>query len=141
MTDKPQTVRERKEHGPVIVDAVVKDGAIKFLNKDGFAAASAKAAKAWGEGRSLKCRIEPEEEALAYSQLKHYWGHVVTPFYEYTGNEKHEAHWMLKAECMPEGKTSITELNHEEMAVFVAAAERTARRWCPEAFALYDQTA
>jgi hypothetical protein len=128
------------KHPPVIVDAVVKDGEIKFLDKTAFVMASLKAAKTWGEGRALKCRIEPEEDAYTYAQLKHYWGRIVTPFCESTGYHKHEAHLMLKAECMPEGKSSITELSHEELARYAEAAEQKAREWCPDAFLLYDRT-
>ena len=60
------------------------------------------------------------------------------PFCEWTGYHKHEAHAMLKAECMPEGKTSITELSREELRDYTTAAEHTAREWSPEAFAIMD---
>lgn len=99
-----------------------------------------KAASAWGEGRALKIRVEPEEEAYTYGQIKHYWGHVITPFCETTGYHKDEAHTLLKAECMPEGKTSITELSGEELRAYSEAAEQKAREWCPDAFVLYDRT-
>jgi hypothetical protein len=71
-------------------------------------------------------------------EVRHYWGHVVDPFCQETGYHKHEAHTLLKAECMPEGKTSITELSREELRAYTEAAEQTAREWCPEAFLLYD---
>lgn len=121
----------------LVCDAVVHNGQIRITDLL-YKAHAARMAKHWGEGAALRIRIEPEEEAKSYGQIKHYWGHVVTPFCEWTGYYKHEVHAMLKAECMPEGKTSLTELSREEMAAFSEAAEQTAREWAPEAFTLYD---
>lgn len=122
----------------LLVDAVVNRGQIRitdFLYK----ARAERAAKSWGDGTVLKIRIEPEEDAKTYGQVKHYWGHIVGPFSEWSGYHKHEVHAMLKAECMPDGKTSLTELTRDEMSAFSEAAEQTAREWAPDAFVLYDR--
>lgn len=89
----------------ITFDAVVRDGKIALVDESFYRTRSASAAKRWGDGRCLKVRIEPEEDAYTYAQIKHYWGYVVTPFADYTGYHKHEVHKMLKAECMPDGKT------------------------------------
>ena len=121
----------------LVVSAVVRDGRIHICDEF-YRTRSAKSSKKWGDGTALTIRIEPEEDAYTYGQIKHYWGFVVQPFCEETGYHKHEAHLLLKAECMPEGKTSLTELSGEELRDYAAAAEQTAREWCPEAFLLYD---
>lgn len=122
----------------VIVDASVQDGHLVIVDEPGYRKRIERAAKKWGNGTALKVRIEPEEDAYTYGDIKHYWGHVVQPFCDDTGYHKHEAHLLFKAECMPEGKTSITELNREELRAYTEAAEQTAREWAPDAFALYD---
>ena len=124
----------------VIVSAVVRDDDVHVLDSF-FVTKRKQAAKRWGAGTALRIRIEPEDEAYTYAAIKHYWGHIVTPFCDSTGYHKHEAHAMLKSECMPEGKTSITELNGEEMSAYSEAAEQKAREWCPEAFFLSDRGA
>ena len=122
----------------IVVSAVVREGRIHICDNY-YRTRVGKAAKKWGDGAVLTIRIEPEEDAYTYAQIKFYWGYVVQPFCEETGYHKHEAHVLLKAECMPEGKTSITELNRDELKAYTDAAEQTAREWCPEAFILYDE--
>jgi hypothetical protein len=121
----------------LVVSGVVRDGDI-HVTDEFYKTRRQKWAKRTGDGTALTIRIEPEEDAYTYAQIKHYWGYVVQPFCEETGYHKHEAHLLLKAECMPEGKTSLTELSREELRDYAAAAEQTAREWCPEAFLLYD---
>lgn len=125
--------------GALIVAAVVRSGDVHVTDSL-YRTRRQRAAKRWGEGCALHIRIEPEDEAYTYGQIKHYWGHVVTPLSEETGYHKHEIHLMLKAECMPEGKTSITQLNKEQLTRYTDAAEQTAREWSPDAFALYDRS-
>ncbi len=121
------------------VKAVVAEGEVIIPAGQNYDARKKRHAKTWGDGCALVIRIEPEEDAYTYGQIKHYWGHVVDPFCETTGYHKHEAHALLKAECMPEGKTSITELSGEELRAYTDAAEQKAREWCPDAFALMDE--
>lgn len=123
----------------LVIDAAVRKGDIVVCDAQ-YETKRKRAAKSWGDGTALKIRVEPEEDAYTYGDIKHYWGHVVDPFSQETGYHKHEAHLLLKAECMPEGKTSITELNREELRAYSEAAEQKAREWCPEAFLLYDNT-
>lgn len=125
----------------VTVDAVVREGRLHIIDGRFHRKRVLRACKKWGNGAALKIRIEPEEDAYTYAQLKHYWGYVVHPFCEDTGYHKHEAHLMLKAECMPEGKSSLTQLNREELRAYTEAAEHTAREWAPDAFILYDRGA
>jgi hypothetical protein len=124
----------------LVVSAVVRDADIHVVDRPRYVTQRRKFAKKWGDGVALKIRIEPEDEAYTYGDIKHYWGHVVDPFSQETGYHKHEAHTMLKAECLPEGKSSITELSREELRAYTEAAEQRAREWCPEAFVLYDET-
>jgi hypothetical protein len=124
----------------LIVDAVVRDDDVHVVDPF-YKTKRIRAAKRWGNGTALKLRLEPEEEAYTYGDIKHYWGHIVQPFCDWTGYHKHEAHLMLKVECMPEGKTSITELSRDEFRNYIEAAEQTAREWCPEAFAIMEPRA
>jgi hypothetical protein len=125
--------------GALVIDGVVRDGDV-HVTDEFYKTRRQRFAKRIGDGVLLKIRIEPADEAYTHGDIKHYWGHVVDPFCETTGYHKHEAHAMLKAECMPEGKTSITALNREELRAYTEAAEQTAREWCPEAFALMDRS-
>ena len=116
--------------------AVWRDGRLALLEADAYHRALA--ALKLGDGEEVVIRVSRPEDAYTYGQIKFYFGQVVTPFSEATGYHKHEAHLMLKAECMPEGKTSLTELSHDELRDYTLAAEQTAREWCPEAFLLYE---
>lgn len=122
----------------LIIAAVVRDADVHVTDSL-YQHRRKRAAKRWGDGCLLQIRIEPTDEAYSYGQIKHYWGHIVTPLSDETGYHKAEVHVMLKAECMPEGKTSITELNKEELTRYSEAAEQKAREWCPDAFALHDR--
>ena len=88
----------------------------------------------FGDGEALVVRVERQEDAYTYGALKHYWGHLVTPVSEFTGYTKHEVHWMLKMLFMPDGKTSITELNREELRAYTESVEQHMREELPEAF-------
>lgn len=119
------------------VKAVASGGALKLLDEAEYKRAVKRLKPA--DGEVFVIRVEREEDAYTYAALKHYWGYVVTPFAEDTGYHKHEAHKLLKAECMPDGKTSITELNRQEMKDYALAAEMKAREWAPDAFALLEK--
>ena len=91
-----------------------------------------------GAGERFVVRIEREEAAYTYADLKHYWGHVVTPLSEWNGDFKEDWHLRLKADFMPEGKTSLIQLNREELKEYTLRCEVYAHGTHPEAFTLYD---
>lgn len=116
--------------------AAWRDGRLALIEADAYHRALA--ALKLGDGEEVVIRVSRPEDAYTYGAIKHYFGYVVTPLAESTGYHKHEAHALLKAECLPEGKTSITELSRQELADYTLAAETKAREWCPDAFLLYD---
>lgn len=89
-------------------------------------------------GEVFVMRVERPEDARTYAQLKHYFGHVITPLSEWNGDFKEDWHIRLKAQFMPEGKFSLTHLNHEEMLAYTEQCEIYARTAHPEAFGLYE---
>jgi hypothetical protein len=93
----------------------------------------------FGTGQALTVRVEPEDEAWRYSDLKHLFGHVYQPVVDYSGYTKVELHEMAKALHMPEGKTSLTQLNREELKDYTAAVEQWLREECGDAYALMDR--
>lgn len=121
-----------------MVDAVVGGGKVVICDESLYRTRIKRACVKWGDGTALTIRVEPEEEAMSAGQRRYYFGQVLAPFCDYTGYRKDELHELVKSECMPDGKTSITQLNHEEMRDYVEAAEQTLREWCPDAYALYD---
>ena len=121
----------------VSAKAVVRDGKPVLLDAALFWAQFRQ--MKLGEGEEVVYRLARPEDAYTYAQIKAYWGFIVAPFCDYTGYHKHEVHALLKTECMPDGKTSITELNHDELKAYTQAAEQTAREWCPDAFALHER--
>lgn len=120
----------------VSVKATVTNGALKLWNEDDYKRKLRQ--MKLGQGEIVVIRVEREAEAYDSATLRYYWGQVVTPFAEYTGYHKQEVHLLLKAECMPEGKTSVTQCNRQEFHDYVVAAEATAREWCPDAFELHE---
>lgn len=123
----------------VTVEATVHNSALQIVDEDLYRTRVKRAVKKWGEGCALIVRIELEEEALTAAQRRYYFGRILGPFVDYTGYRKDELHDMVKSEHMPDGKTSITQLNHDEMRDYSEACEQTLREWCPDAYALYDQ--
>lgn len=119
--------------GALLVEAVVSDGEIRVTDP-AYKTRRHKWAKRIGEGVILTIRVEPKEDAIAYGQMKHYYGHLITPVSDYTGETKHEVHVRMKALFLPDGKTSITELNHQEMKDYTEAVEQHMREECPEAW-------
>jgi hypothetical protein len=124
----------------LIVSAVVRDGRIHICD-DFYRTRSAKAAKKWGDGCALQIRIEPEAEAVRLDQYRHLFGHVFQPVVDTDcGYTKSELCLLAKAQFMPDdGRTSLTELNAEEMADFIRQCEVWLHTEFPDAFALYDQ--
>ena len=122
----------------LVVSAVVRDGRI-HITEDFYRTRSAKAAKSWGDGVELHIRIEPKDEAVALNQYRHLFGHVFEPVCDYTGYPKQELCLMAKAQFLPDdGRTSLTQLDHEEMAVFIQHCEEWLRTECPDAFELME---
>lgn len=122
----------------LVVAAVVRDGDVHVTDSY-YASRRKRFAKSVGDGVFLRIRIEPKDEAVAYGQIKFYFGRIVGPLVEHTGYRQDEWHLMLKSQFLQEGKTSITELSHDEMRDYIEACEQWARETLPEAFALYDR--
>lgn len=86
----------------------------------------------FGSGEALIVRVEREEDARTYGQLKYFHGYVLEPLVNWTGD--HDWRLYLKVMFLPDGKQSLTELNYEEMRAFIEQAEAFARGACPEAY-------
>ncbi len=114
------------------VAAVVQDGKIRIVDEDFYRTRAARMAKQWGDGASLTVRIEPEDEAIKYGQLKYWHGYVLQPLVEYTGD--HDWRVYLKLMFLPDGKTSLTQLTYDEMRAFTEQTEAWAHEMCAEAY-------
>lgn len=118
----------------ITAHAVWFEGKVKVNQPEDFVD-RLRAAK-WGQGRALVVRVEPEDEAWRYSDLKHLFGHIYQPVVEYCGYTKTELHAMAKAQFMPDGKTSITELNRDELKEYMQSVEQWLRTECSDAYEL-----
>jgi hypothetical protein len=104
-------------------------------------------AKRWGLGAAIHIRIEPEDEAWRHADAKHLYGHLYEPVSRRHGETVPEIHLRMKAAFMPDdGRTSITQLNREEMRMFIESVEQDIREndqdsWpdCVAAMALYER--
>lgn len=129
----------------LIVDAVVRDGDVHITDHF-YRTRRVRAAKKWGDGTALKVRIEPEEDAVLYSQYKHLFGHLYEPVSKRHGETVAEVNVRMKLHYLPDdGRTSLTELNREEMKSFIESVEQDIREtdpdsWgdCLDAMALYE---
>ena len=132
-------VREFQADGQLVLDVAV--------TSDHFVTARRKAAKRWGAGCALTIRMEPEEEAWRHSDAKHLYGHLYGPVSKRHGEPVAEVHLRMKAQFMPDdGRTSITQLNREEMKSFIESVEQDIREndpdsWedCCAAMSLYER--
>lgn len=120
---------------PGVFDVAVTEPAYKARRQ--------RQAKRWGLGAAIVIRIEPEEEAVRLDQYRHLFGHVFQPVVDTDcGHTKSELCLIAKAQFMPDdGRTSLTELNAEEMAEFIRQCEVWLHTEFPDAFALYDRRA
>lgn len=133
-------------HGALLIEAVVSRGDVHVTDA-AYQTRRQHAAERWGDGTVLKIRIEPEEEAWRHADAKHLYGHLYTPVSTRTGETVPEVHLRMKAQFMPDdGRTSITELNREEMRSFIESVEQNIREtdpdsWedCCAAMALYEE--
>jgi hypothetical protein len=131
----------------LLVDAVVRNGDV-HVTASFYRTLRQKHAREWGDGRVLKLRIEPADEAAKYHRLKHLHGHLLTPVSEVTGYTVRELKDEFKARFLPEDwMTSVTDMNDEQFAEFNRAVEQCIQEeypdgcWerCQSALALYDQ--
>lgn len=95
----------------------------------------------WVDGQTLVIRVEPEDEAWRYTDLKHLFGHVYGPVVEYTGYSKEEFHLLMKSQFMPEGKTSLTQLNRDELKEYTMRVDQHLRESIPDAYVLMETRA
>lgn len=117
------------------------------ITEIGYKARRQRAAKRWGAGAHLSIRVEPEEEAWRHSDVKHLYGHLYKPVSDTHGETVAEVHLRMKAQFMPEdGRTSITQLNRDELKAFIESVEQDIREtdpesWgaCLDAMALYER--
>lgn len=123
----------------ILVDATVVNGKLQIVDVPLYLTRIAKAAKTWGEGCSIKIRIEPEEDAARWSDYKYLFGYVLRPVADDTGHTEQELLLMAKLRFLPDdGRTSLTQLSREELRAFTEQTERWFREERPEAFTLYD---
>ena len=133
----------------VTAAAVFTEGRVQLVDEFAYRACVKRAGKKWGEGAALIVRVEPEDEAWRYSDAKHLYGHLYTPVSQRTGEPVSEVHWRMKAAYFPEdGRTSLTQLNREEMKTYIESVEQDIREtdpdsWedCIAAMSLYEQKA
>lgn len=142
----------------LIAEAVVREVGIDDDGKpvfdvavlaDHFTARRRRAAARWGAGCSVVCRMEPADEAWRHADAKHLYGHLYAPVSKRHGETVAEVHLRMKSQFMPEdGRTSITQLNKDEMRSFIESVEQEIREndpdsWedCVAAMALYERTA
>lgn len=118
----------------LIVAAVVRDGEV-YVTDETYKARRQKAARKWGDGTVLTIRVEPEDEAWRHSDAKWLYGYCYQPVSARHGETVAEVHLRMKAQFMPDdGRTSITELNREEMRQFIEAVEQDIRENDPESW-------
>jgi hypothetical protein len=79
-----------------------------------------------GAGERFVVRVEREEDALTEAQRRYYFAACIHPLSEYTGFSEPEMHVMVKAVCMPPGKTSIMQLSKEEMNAVISHVQQWA---------------
>jgi hypothetical protein len=134
--------------GALLIDAVVRDGDVHVTDAF-YRTRRERFAKKIGDGVVLKIRIEPADEAIRYHQLKHLFGHIFAPTSKQTGETVADVAVRMKVAFMPDdGRTSLTELNYDELKAFTEAVEQDIREndpesWdrCLEAMALYERRA
>ena len=123
----------------LVVSAVVRDGDVHVTDAC-YKTRRQRAAKRWGDGTVITIRIEPEDEAVRLDQYRHLFGHVFQPVVDTDcGHTKAELCLMAKAQFMPDdGRTSLTELNADEMADFIRQCEVWLHTEFQDAFVLFD---
>lgn len=75
--------------------------------------------KGWVDGTPMTNRTEPSSGDWRHADVKYLFGYRYKPFVEcYEGWTTAEAHLHFKSLFMPEGKTSLTQLERDEMRAF-----------------------
>lgn len=135
MRKKPSQAVRGKALSAILVDATISNGKLQIVDVPLYLARIARAAKKWGDGAAIVIRIEPEEEAWRHSDAKHLYGHLYAPVSKRTGETVAEVHLRMKAQFMPDdGRTSITQLNREEIKAFIESVEQDIRETDPESW-------
>lgn len=122
----------------LIVQAVVRDGDVHVVEPF-YATRRREAARHWGDGVDLSVTLEPAPLAVSRGQRAYYFAAIVQPLVDHTGYPSDKWHRAFKKVLMPDdGRTSITQLSHEEMREFMEVAECYAVTKHPEAFVDFD---
>ena len=115
--------------------AVFAKGRVHLVDEFMYQAFVKRAGKKWGEGAALTVRVEPEDEAWRYSDAKHLYGHLYTPVSRRTGEPVSEVHLRMKAAFLPDdGRTSLTQLNRDEMKAYIESVEQDIRETDPDSW-------
>lgn len=114
----------------VSTPAVWTNGKLELINPRAYQQGLKKMQLA--DREAVVVRIEREQDAKTYGQMKYWHGYVLAPLVDYTGD--HDWRLYLKAMFLPEGKHSLTELTYDEMRAFTEQCEAWAREHCPEAY-------
>jgi len=114
----------------LLVEAVVRDGDIHVTDSF-YKTRRQKAAKAWGDGTALRIRVEPEDEAATWGHYKHLHGHLLKPTSDVTGYTVTELKADMKALFLPDGMTSLTDMNKDEFEEFNRSVEQCIREEYP----------
>lgn len=130
----------------LLIEAVVRDGDIHVTDAL-YKTRRQRWAKKVGDGTVLTIRVEPQDEAWKHSAAKHLYGHLYTPVSKRTGETVADVHMRMKATHFPDdGRTSLTELNQDEMRSYTEAVEQDIREndpdsWedCVAAMALFER--
>lgn len=131
----------------LVVDGVVEKGRVRLVDEFHYRVLADRAAKKWGDGTALVLRIEPADEAAKHHHFKHLFGHYLTPVSEVTGYTVTELKDEMKARFLPDGMTSLTDMNADQFDEFNRSVEQCIREeypseaWdaCVNAMALYDR--
>ena len=129
----------------LVVAAVVRDGDV-HVTEPHYQTRRQRYARQIGDGVMLTIRIQPADEAYTFGQMKHLYGHLYAPVSKRTGETVAEVHLRMKLQFMPDdGRTSLTELNGEELKAYTESVEQDIREndpdsWdaCLNAMALYE---
>lgn len=100
-----------------------------------------------GNGETFHVLIMRPEDAAAWGQFKHLYGHLYTPVAETTGETVADVHLRMKAEHFPDdGRSSLTHLSRAELKAYIEAVEQDIREndptsWqaCCAAMSLYER--
>lgn len=130
----------------LVIDAVVHNGDV-HVTEPFYKALRQRFAERTGDGVLLTIRIEPADEVWRQADAKHLYGHLYAPVSKQTGETVADVHLRMKAAHFPDdGRTSLTQLNRDEMRAYIEAVEQDIREndpgsWddCVAKIALYEK--